>query len=216
MKQKQFNIQKKFTQEWFDFNPILLFLVLCLLAFLIVYLKKSFLINELAAFEILEERGEMGVFNIFYSLQYFTIPVFYLYKLTLTSFLLWVGCFMFGYKLSFKVLWKLILLLETWFLIPELVKLFWFLGIESQPDYWDIKAFYPLSLMHFFDYQDIQNRWHYILKALNLFEVVYWFMMVYGIYFLSGKKLSYAYAIVFSSYVLFFFIWLLYYLLSYG
>lgn len=215
MTNKQFNIRKKFIEEWFDFNPVLFFILICVMSFVIVFLKKSFLIDEMAAFEILEERGEMGLFNMFYSLQYLVVPIFYGWKLTLTAFLLWVGCFMFGYKLTFKELWKLVLLLEIWFFIPEILKVLWFLIVDTDPNYWDVRAFYPLSMINFFDYENLHNRWHYALKALNIFEFIYWFLMVYGIYFLSGKKISYSYAIVFSSYVLFFLIWIVYYLVSY-
>ncbi len=216
MNNKRYNIRRKFVEEWFDFNPLILFLLLCVLSFIILFLKKAFLINEIAAFEILEERGEMGIFNLFFALEYFVVPVFLGWKITLTTFVLWVGCFLYGYKLTFNTLWKLILLLEIWFLLPELLKVFWFLISGDDPTYWDVRAFYPLSLMNFFDYEVVSQKYHYPLKALNLFEVVYWALMIFGVYWLSGKKLKYAIAIVCSTYVLVFVIWLGYYIGSYS
>ena len=51
----------------------------------------------------------------------------------------------------------------------------------------------------------------YPLKALNLFEVLYWFVLVEAIHLTAKKKWNYALAIVFTSYVPFFLIWLVYY-----
>ena len=212
---KRFNFREKFVNEWFDFNSKLYFVLICVLMFIILFLKKAFLIEEITAFEVLDERGEMGIFNIFFALEYAVVPVFFAWRITVTTFLIWVGCFMFGYKLTFNKLWKLVLMLEIVFLIPEILKLLWFMTFETNPDYWDIRAFYPFSLMNLFDYEAIGKQWHYPLKALNIFEIGYWFLLVYGIYYLSGKSLKIAYAIVSSSYLLFFFIWLVYYVLSY-
>ena len=191
------------------------FLLLCAATFLLLFIKKSFIESRIAAFEIMEGKGEMGIFHVISALQYLSIPLFYLWKFTVTSFVLWVGCFMFGYKITYSQLWKIVLISETLFLLPDLMKTGWFMLVEGDPSYWDVKAFYPLSLMNFFDYELVDKRWHYPLKAINLFEIGYWFILVYLIHISAKKKLSYAYNIVFSSYVLFFFVWLGFYLIVY-
>ena len=189
--------------------------MVCIITFLILYLKKSFIESNIAAFEILEERGELGIWHIFNALQYFSIPVVYLYKFTVVAFILWIGCFLFGYKVYYSHLWGLAMLAETIFFVPEILKTFWFILVQSDPTIWDVRAFYPLSLMHFVNYENVNNAWHYPLKALNLFEVVYWIFLVYGVYYLSGKKLKISFFIVFSSYVFWFIAWLGYYVIIY-
>ncbi len=201
--------------EFYQIDKRVFFILVCLISFLLLFLKKSLIESHIAAFEILEERGQMGIYHAVSSLQYLTIPLIYLYKFTVTAFVLWVGCFTWGYKVYFSKLWQLAMLAECIFFLAEFMKIGWFLTVSTDPDIWDVRAFYPLSLMGLFDYQHIQAAWHYPLKALNLFEVFYWIILVYGVQYLSGKKINRSWYIVFSFYVFWFFIWLGFYILVY-
>ena len=177
----------------------------------LLFVKRIFIIDTIAAFEVLNERGEIWVFDIFYGLQYLTVPVFLAWKWIWTTLALWIGCFMFGYRLHFNQLWKMVMLTEIFFFLPEILKVVWFTLFESDPNYHDYMAFYPFSLINLVDYTEIAPKWHYPLKALNLFELLYWPILVLGIYFLSGKKLKTSMYIVASTYILFFLIWILFY-----
>ena len=192
-------------------GPIAYFLALCIITFLVLFAKKALVENETIAFQILQEDGRFGLFRLFNTLQFVAIPLIYAYKATLVAFILWVGSFMFGYKITFSQMWLVALIGETVFLIPEFVKIMWFILVDHQPDIWEIKAFYPLSIMNFFDPTVLADNLHYPLKALNLFEVLYWFVLIEAIHVIAKKKWSYAFAIVFTSYVPFFLIWLVYY-----
>lgn len=192
-------------------GPIAYFLALCIVTFLVLFTKKALVENETVAFQILQEDGRFGLFQLFNTLQFIAIPLIYAYKATLIAFILWVGSLMFGYRITYSQMWLIALVGETVFLIPEFIKIMWFILIDHQPDIWEIKAFYPLSLMNFFDPVNLADNLHYPLKALNLFEVLYWFVLVEAIHVTAKKKWSYAFAIVFTSYVPFFLIWLLYY-----
>lgn len=207
--------RQKLLDEWFSFGTWQLFAVVCVVTYLLLFVKKSFIESELAAFEILQERGEMGFFHALTAAQFITIPFIYAWKFTLTAFLLYVGGFMFGYKLTFKDMWGLAILAELVFFIPELIKVIWFLTVNTDPDYHEIGAFYPLSVMNFFNFETLPTNWHYPLKALNIFEVVYWAILVWGIFVISGKKLQNSILIVASSYVLSFFLWLGFYVIVY-
>lgn len=199
----------------FDTNKWVFFLVLCLATLFVLVVKKTFIEDQTAAFEVLESRGEMGVFHAINALQYFSIPLIYLFKFTIISFVIWVGSFMFGYKITYAQIWQVVVIAEAIFLIPEMLKIIWFLFIDMDPNLFEIRTFYPFSLMHLVDPYDIDNRWFYPLKALNVFEIVYWLVLVEGIHHMAGKQKNIAYAIVFSSYVLFFLLWLGFYLLVY-
>jgi hypothetical protein len=201
--------------EFYTIDKRVFFILVCLIAFLLLFLKKSLIESQIAAFEILEERGQMGIYHAVNALQYFTIPVIYLYKFTLTAFILWVGCFTWGYKVYFNRLWQLVMLAECIFFLAEFTKIGWFLLGSSDPDIWEVRAFYPFSLMNLFDYQQLNAAWHYPLKALNLFEVLYWVILVLGIQYLSGKKLSVSIYIVLSFYVFWFLLWLGFYIIVY-
>ena len=203
------------AEDFININKWAYFMLLCLATFLLLFMKKNFVESSIAAFEVMEGKGEMGIFHLISTLQYLSIPIYYLWKFTITSFVLWVGCFMFGYKITYSRLWQIVLVSEMLFLLPDLIKTGWFILVETDPTYWDVRAFYPLSLMNLFDYELIEGRWHYPLKSINLFEIIYWFLLVHLIHFSAKKKISYAYSIVFSSYVLFFFVWLGFYVIVY-
>lgn len=191
------------------------FLIVCFITLLLLLMKKNFVENETTAFEILAERGEMGVFQAINTLQYLSIPVVYIIKFTIIAFVIWIGCFMFGYRISFGDTWHVVLVSEIIFFIPELLKIMWFMFVETNANYFDIREFYPLSLINLVDTEYLESRWFYPLKALNVFEVIYWFILVSGIHSFARKKLSITYYIIFSSYVLFFLLWLGFYLIVY-
>lgn len=87
--------------------------------------------------------------------------------------------------------------------------------VQTDPALNDISAFYPFSLMHFFDYYSIDRRWAYPLRALNLFEIAYWFLLVEGIQHYARKDKKYIWIIVSCSYILIFILWLLFYVVVY-
>ena len=209
------NPLKGIFEEFAAIDKRLFFVFLCLITFLLLYLKKSFIESQIAAFEILEQRGQMGFYHFINALQYFSIPIVYLYKFTVIAFILWVGCFMFGYKVFYSKLWQLVMFAECIFFGAELLKIGWFVFIETDPEIWDVKAFYPLSLINLFDYREVPDAWHYPLKAINVFEALYWAILVYGIQFLSRKRHDISLYIALSSYVLWFFLWLIFFVLIY-
>ncbi|MBV6647451.1 MAG: sulfate ABC transporter permease [Cyclobacteriaceae bacterium] len=201
-----------FFQQWYNFNAPLFFVMLVIVYAALFILKRIFIIDEIAAFEVLEERGEIWVLDIFFGLQYFVIPLYLAWKFTITAFLIWTGCFMFGYRVTYNSLWRWVMFAELIFLIPEFLKLLWFTVIANDPTYHEYSAFYPLSLQNLVN---TTGRWLYPLKTLNLFEFFYsWFLAV-GVFYLSKKKWKISVLVVLTSYTLFFFIWLGLYLLGY-
>lgn len=205
--------RRPFLENWFDVNGTVYFILLCLLYFTSFMLKRMFIFDSIAAFEVMEERGEMWIFDLFFALEYLIVPVFLAWKFTLTAFLLWTGCFMFGYKITFRQLWKMVMVFELVFIIPEFLKTFWFMSVQSDPTYQDFIAFYPLSLQHAFP--SSTPAWTYPLKALNVFEVMYWLLLMLGIFWISDKKIKISAIIVSTSYIFLFLLWLCYYVVVY-
>lgn len=191
------------------------FIFICLATFVVLFLKKNLIEAEIVAFEVLAMEGKMGLIRTLNALQYLTIPLYYGYVFTVTSFIIWVGSFMFGYRVTYTECWKVVMVANTVFLIPELIKIIHFLGMPEDITLNQIRAYYPLSLMSMTDYSQVPDRWMYPLKALNIFELLYWILLVNGMHVAAGKKRNIATYIVLSSYVLFFFIWLGFYLTIY-
>lgn len=203
------------TTSLFDANKKLLFLFICLLAILLLYVKKSFIENETAAFEFLQDRPEGAVLRWISTLQFLSIPLIYLWKFTVIGFIIWLGCFTYGFRVTFSQCWGVVMVAEFIFFVPELIKIMWFLFAHKDPDLNDIRAFYPLSLMHFFDFFSIDPRYAYPLRALNLFEIPYCFLLVEGVHHFVRRKKRLVWIIIVSSYVLIFLLWLLFYVIVY-
>ena len=215
MTEKLSTYRKEFLENWFSFNTAGMFVIICLTYMALLFVKRIFIIDTIAAFEVLNERGDIWVFDIIYSIQYLSVPIFLAWKWTWTSLILWIGCFMFGYRIHFNQLWKMVMLAEILFFLPEILKVVWYSMFYNDPTYNDYLAFYPFSLINLIDYAQIAPKYLYPLKSLNLFELCYWPLLILGIYFLSGKKMKISAYIVFSTYVLFFFVWLGFYILVY-
>jgi hypothetical protein len=203
------------TKSLFAADKRLLFVLLCLATLLLLFIKISFIENETAAFEFLQDRPEGAILKVINGLKYLSIPFVYLWKFTVIAFVIWVGCFMFGYKVTYKQCWGVVIGAEFIFLVPEVLKIIWFMVIDTDPTYHDIRAFYPFSLIHFADYSELDMRFAYPLRALNVFEVLYWALLVNGIHHHAKKEKRYVWIIVSCSYILLFALWLVFYMIVY-
>ena len=203
------------TKSLFAADKRLLFVLLCVLTLLLLFIKIAFIENETAAFEFLQDRPEGMILRAVNALKYLSVPFIYLWKFTIIALVIWIGCFMFGYRVTYKECWGVVIGAEFVFLVPEVIKIIWLMTVESDPTYSDIRGFYPLSLMNFADYDIIDKRYAYPLRALNVFEVVYWFFLVNGIHFFARKDKKYVWIIVACSYILLFAVWLLFYIVVY-
>jgi len=203
------------TKSFFSADKKLLFILLCLATLLLLYIKIAFIENETAAFEFLQDRPEGKILSLINGLKFLSIPFIYFWKFTVIAFVIWVGCFMFGYRVSYAQCWGVVIGAEYIFLLPEILKILWFLFIQRDPSYYEIRSFYPLSLIHFVDYIAIDKRWAYPLRALNLFEIMYWVLLVEGIHHFARKDKKYVWIIVACSYILIFVLWLIFYVIVY-
>jgi hypothetical protein len=203
------------TKSLFAVDKKLLFVLLCLSTLLLLYVKISFIENETAAFEFLQDRPEGGILQMINALKLFSVPFIYLWKFTVIAFVIWIGCFLFGYRVTYGQCWGVVIGAEFIFLVPEVLKIIWFMTVNTDPTYNDIRSFYPLSLMNFFDYETLEKRWAYPLRALNVFEVFYWILLVSGIHHFAHKDKRTVWYIVACSYVLIFFLWLWFYVIVY-
>ena len=203
------------VREFFEIDKRLYFVFLCLITFLLLLIKKNYVESETAAFEVLESRGQIGVLNLINAFQYLTIPLYYIWKFTLIGLILWLGSFAFGYKISYRKCWQIAMIAETLFLIPEVLKIVYLTYVFTDPNLYDIRAYYPFSLMNLVDYEDVASKWHYPLKALNIFELMYWTILTYGIHLAAKKKKEIAILIVLFSYVPIFLLWIWFYISVY-
>jgi hypothetical protein len=206
---------EKEQSSLFATDKKLTFIILCLLSVLLLYVKKSFIENQTAAFEFLQDRPEGAILQMISALQFFSIPFIYLWKFTVIGFVLWVGCFMFGFRITFSQCWTVVMAAEFIFLVPEVLKIGWFMFFQTDPTLPEIRAFYPFSLMNFFDYTEVEKRYAYPLRAMSIFEIFYILIMVNGVHFYAKREKKAAWWIVSTSYILIFILWLIFYVIVY-
>lgn len=203
------------TKSFFAADKKLLFILLCVFTLLLLYIKIAFIENETAAFEFLQDRPEGGILKMLNALKLFSVPLVYLWKFTVIAFIIWIGCFLFGYRVTYRQCWGVVIGAEFIFLVPEILKIAWFMTVNTDPSYAEVMSFYPLSLLNLVDYENLDKKWVYPLKALNIFEVAYWFLLVAGIHHYARKSRQTVWFIVACSYILLFFLWLWFYIVVY-
>jgi hypothetical protein len=203
------------TEEIINFDKRIFFILLVAIFLIIRYLTYELILQSIPGHRILEGEGALTYFHIFNSLNYLLTPFSLLWKFTLTAFTLWIGGFMAGYKLSFRSLWQFTMVAEVIFILPELLRLLWFVGVVEPENFQEIESFHPLSLYSLLNSTQLDPKYHYPLKAINLFELAYWGVLVIGVHTISRKTFNHSLLIVLGSYTLCFFLWLGFYMAVY-
>lgn len=130
-------------------------------------------------------------------------PVLFLFNLV--RFTVLASCLSLGYYFSknqflFRPFFVVTIKAELILFIPILFKLIWFLFIQTDYHLNDLQYFYPLSALNLFDPTFIEPWLIYPLQLLNVFEILYWFALAYGISQSLEIPLEKAFGLVASSY----------------
>ena len=131
---------------------------------------------------------------------YASTPLIYLIKLSLITTCLSLGYFFTKNRFNFSSFFNAVIFAELIFLLPIIIKLLWFLFIKTDYDLNDLSLFYPLSALNLFDVETVPRYWLAPLQTLNLFEVVYWFLLAYGVADATGFSFKRSFGLVMSSY----------------
>lgn len=100
----------------------------------------------------------------------------------------------------FKPFFRVAIQAELVLLLPSLLKLLWFLFVQTDYSLQDLQFFYPLSLLNLFDAKAMSPYLLYPLQLANLFEVAYWFALAYGVSQLIEIPMPKAFGVVATSY----------------
>jgi hypothetical protein len=198
-----------------DFNRKVFFLVLTIFYVTIRYITNDIILQSIPGYEDLEESGTFMYFHIFNTLNYLWTPFSLLWKFLLTTFVLWMAAFAWGYKVSFIKIWGLVMFAEIIFIIPEILKL---LGLIFYQDSWNLtemRNWYPFSLLSLTTIESVKKAYIYPLQALNLFELTYILYLTMGMTAFLKKGWKSALLIVGTGYLFLFLSWLAFYILAY-
>lgn len=134
-------------------------------------------------------------------LGYVFLPVYNLVKFSAIAGFICLAFYLSRGRILFQPFLNAVIKAELVLLIPGIIKLLWFLFIQTDYTLQDLQFFYPLSALSLFDYEQVEPWLLYPLQVLNVFELLYWFALAYGITrVLPEYDLGRAMSLVLSSY----------------
>ncbi len=94
-------------------------------------------------------------------------------------------------KVEYKDFFSLTLIAEFIFIIAGFYKFINFHWFDMNYNLQDIQTYYPLSLINFKDSISTEKWLAYPLQLSNIFELIYWGILAYGIWEYTDKKISF-------------------------
>lgn len=133
---------------------------------------------------------------------YAIIPLLILIRSSLVALCLSVGVFFYEMerKIPFKNFFRIALVGEFVLVLVGYFKLGYFYFIKTDYTLQDLQQYYPLSYINFLDLEKIQPWLVYPLQTINLFEIAYFFILVYGLWKLLKNNYVKSFEIVSVSY----------------
>ncbi|MBW7675813.1 hypothetical protein [Chryseobacterium chendengshani] len=178
----------------------ILFISIVLCYLLITYLDKTFITTNSKIFDFLSKDYPSEVVQNYMKSQqkwwwvsFIIIPVFIGIKVLLVSF-----CLNFLKIVSEKLenvkfsdILFFVLLAESVFIIAGFYKFVNFYFIETDYSLESIQTYYPLSLINFKESISTEKWLAYPLQLFNLFELMYWGFLAWGVWELAEQKIDY-------------------------
>ena len=92
---------------------------------------------------------------------------------------------------KFRDILTVVLIAEFVFIIAGFYKFFNFYLIDTDYTLETLQTYYPLSLINYKEAISTEKWLAYPLQLLNVFELMYWGILAWGIWELADKKISY-------------------------
>ena len=189
-------------------KKILVFcIIIILFALFILELNKHILNTEQLYFNSLIDQMDLTQIELMKSdykkwewLIYLMTVISYPMKFLIVSCCLYIGAFFMNKRLKFSELFLVAIKAETVFIFLSLFKIIWFSVFKTDYTYLDFATFSPMSLLNIVGMESVDKIWHYPLQVFSLFEIIYWFVLAFGVKELLGKDLAPSFKLVLSSY----------------
>ncbi len=143
-------------------------------------------------------------------LSYLLIPVVLLVRTSLIAFLIQIADYFIEDKdYPFADFWRVTLNAEWCMVAMVMIKFFWFVFVQTDFTLQEINDFAPLTLYSLIRNKDMLDLWmSYPLKILNIFEIVYWIILIYGVKNIIKQSFGKSFEIVLLSYGLGLLVWI--------
>jgi len=185
-----------------------LFVIISIISICFLFLTNRYLLTEEIYYQTLGEqlstnqiKDMLLMKGKFEAIGYLFITFISLLEYIIIALTIYTGTIIFGLKVKYKSVFKIVILAEFIFLIPLVLKFIWFYFIQSNYTLEDLQFFYPLSLLNIFSTGEVSQLWVYPLQLLNVFEVGYWLLLALGIQRLIKSDFDRSLRLVLSSYL---------------
>ena len=180
-------------------NASLLLLVI-IFSLILIYLDNAYITTSSKIFDFLAKDYPSSVVQNYMESQkkwwwvsYAVTPILIGIKVLLVAF-----CLNFVKIISekledvqFRDILTVVLIAEFVFIIAGFYKFFNFYLVDTDYTLETLQTYYPLSLINFKEAISTEKWLAYPLQLCNLFEVIYWGILAWGIWQLADKKISY-------------------------
>lgn len=179
---------------------IILYITLILFTHLFIFIFNTYINSDSKIFDLLAKDYPSSVVQNYMESQkkwwwvsYVTTPVLIGIKVLLVAF-----CLNFVKIISeklenvkFRDILFVVLIAEFVFVIAGFYKFFNFYLVETDYTLETLQTYYPLSLINFNEAISTEKWLAYPLQLANIFEIMYWGVLAWGIWQLADKKISY-------------------------
>lgn len=203
--------------RFFSFDKRLYFLVLCAATFLITFMNHKLLLNEAVYWNSFGEQLSLAKIQHILAEQrkwiwliYLFIPVLYLLKFLAASLCLSIGSILWDMGISYRSLFRIVLVAEGIFLIPAITKVYWFSQIQTKYALKEVSSFSPWSLFNYLPWDQSSGPLAIASHSFDAFEILYWFVLAGGIFLVSKHSYQSSLKLVMSSYGVGLLIWVLF------
>jgi hypothetical protein len=145
-------------------------------------------------------------------LSYATVPLLLLFRSSLVSLCLSIGNFFYSMNEvkipKFNNFFQISLKGEFVLLLVGYFKFGYFYFFKTDYTLQDLQRYYPLSFINFLNFEKLEPWLIYPLQTINLFEITYFFVLVYGMYRLLNYNYWKSFEITSVSYGTGLIIWL--------
>lgn len=156
-------------------------------------------VNEIS--QIIKTQANLFVIGLFF------IPIIQSLKFFFIAGLLMVGIILREIRVSFSDLFKIVLISEPIFFIPQLCKICWFSFFKTDFQLSELINFYPFSLGNIVLSHSDNSSLISAINSFNLFEIAYWFILAQNCNKLIFNDYSKSLMFVLKFYVIGFLVW---------
>jgi len=197
---------KSIFNEYMNNKIILILILFSTFYCILLFVTNKYILTENVYYNLLSDRYDIDrieqllKFNDKVSwISYVTFPVFIFLKWLFIGGAIYIVYYLRDKPVSFGKCLRIVAFAEIAMLLALYVKLFYFL-IHRVESFTMFQSFSPLSILNLLSLSSIPTYLIYPFQLLNLFELLYWLLLSYGLYIEWEGKFKNALKVIFWSY----------------